>query len=106
MQWTISRIVTAGTTPRRRYRCNVRADGSCVAFANVLSPKPRRVRNAGCFRLHSGQQFLSQALNGETIGLEQIDHALWNILYYDTLLGRYDEHKRRITGVPALRGKC
>ncbi len=66
----------------------------------------RRVSNAGCFRLHSGQQFLSQALNGETIGLEQIDDALWNILYYDTLLGRYDEHKRRITGVPALRGKC
>jgi transposase InsO family protein len=66
----------------------------------------RRVSNAGCFRLHSGQQFLSQALNGETIGLEQIDDALWNILYYDTLLGRYDEHNRRITGVPALRQKC
>ena len=66
----------------------------------------RRVSNAGCFRLHSGQQFLSQALNGETIGLEQIDDAIWNILYYDTLLGRYDQNNRRITGVPALRGKC
>jgi putative transposase len=66
----------------------------------------RRVSNAGCFRLHSGQQFLSQALNGETIGLEQIDDALWNILYYDTLLGRYDQNNHRITGVPALRGKC
>jgi len=66
----------------------------------------RRVSNAGCFRLHSGQQFLSQALNGETIGLEQIDDALWNILYYNTLLGRYDERTTRITGVPALRGKC
>jgi transposase InsO family protein len=65
----------------------------------------RRISNAGCFRLHSGQQFLSQALNGETIGLEQIDDALWNIVYYDTLLGRYDERTRRITGVPALRGK-
>jgi len=66
----------------------------------------RRVSNAGCFRLHSGQQFLSQALNGEIIGLEQIDDAIWNILYYDTLLGRYDERNTRITGVPALRGKC
>lgn len=65
----------------------------------------RRVSNAGCFRLHSGQQFLSQALNGETIALEQIDDALWNIVYYDTLLGRYDQRSRRITGVPALRGK-
>ena len=66
----------------------------------------RRVSNAGCFRLHSGQQFLSQALNGQTIGLEQIDDAIWNILYYDTLLGRYDQNNHRITGVPALRGKC
>jgi putative transposase len=66
----------------------------------------RRVSNAGCFRLHSGQQFLSQALNGETIGLEQIDDAIWNILYYDTLLGRYDQNNHRITGVPALRGRC
>jgi transposase InsO family protein len=66
----------------------------------------RRVSNAGCFRLHSGQQFLSQALNGETIGLEQIADGLWNILYYDTLLGRYDQDRKRITGVPALRGKC
>jgi putative transposase len=66
----------------------------------------RRVSNAGCFRLHSGQQFLSQALNGETIALEQVDDAIWNILYYDTLLGRYDQRTRRLTGVPALRGKC
>jgi transposase InsO family protein len=66
----------------------------------------RRVSNAGAFRLHSGQKFLSQALNGETIGLEQIDDRIWNILYYDTLLGRFDERSRRITGVPALRGKC
>jgi len=69
----------------------------------------RRVSNAGCFRLHSGQQFLSQALNGELIGLEQIDDAVWNVLYYDTLLARYDEQHRQLTGAPALRGplkKC
>jgi putative transposase len=65
----------------------------------------RRVSNAGCFRLHSGQQFLSQALTGETIGLEQFDDALWNIVYYDTLLGRYDERTRQLTGVPALSRK-
>jgi putative transposase len=64
----------------------------------------RRVSNAGCFRLHSGQIFLSQALNGESIGLEQVQDGLWNILYYSTLLGRYDEHTHRITGAPSLRG--
>ena len=51
----------------------------------------RRVSNASTFRLRSGQQFLSQALNGENIGLEEVADGLWNILYYDTLLGRFDE---------------
>ena len=47
----------------------------------------RRVSNAGTFRLHCGQKFLSQALNGESIGLEEVHDGIWNILYYDTLLG-------------------
>jgi transposase InsO family protein len=64
----------------------------------------RRVSNCGAFRLHSGQIFLSQALNGEKIGLEQVQDGVWNILYYDTLLGRFDERKKTITGAPSLRG--
>ena len=64
----------------------------------------RRVSQAGCFRLHSGQIFLSQALNGETIGLEEIQDGLWNILYYETLLGRFDERSKTITGAPSTRG--
>ena len=66
----------------------------------------RRVSNAGTFRLHSGQIFLSQALNGEDIGLEEVQDAVWNILYYDTLLGRFDERSKAITGAPSLRGEC
>ena len=66
----------------------------------------RRVSNDGAFRLHSAQQFLSQALNGENIGLEAVADGVWNILYYDTLLGRFDERAKLITGAPALRGKC
>lgn len=66
----------------------------------------RRVSNAGTFRLHAQQPFLSQALNGETIGLEEIEDGLWSILYYDTLLGRYDEHSHTITGAPPLLTKC
>jgi transposase InsO family protein len=64
----------------------------------------RRVSNAGTFRLHSGQHFLSQALNGESIGLEEVHEGLWNIIYYETLLGRFDEHTHTITGAPSLRG--
>jgi len=52
------------------------------------------------------QQFLSQARNGEYIGLEEVDDGLWNILYYDTLLGRYEQRTKAITGAPAIRAKC
>jgi hypothetical protein len=31
---------------------------------------------------------------------------LWNVLYYDTLLGRFDERTNVITGAPSLRGGC
>lgn len=58
----------------------------------------RRVSNAGCFRLASDQVFLSQALNGEYIALEEVDDGLWNILFYTTLLGRFDEASGKITG--------
>lgn len=66
----------------------------------------RRVSNAGCFRLHCGQIFLSQALNGQTIGLEEVQDGVWNILYYHTLLGRFDERTKAITGAPSIRGAC
>jgi hypothetical protein len=62
--------------------------------------------SCGAFRLHSGQHFLSQALNGDDIGLEQVEDDLWNILYYDVLLGRFDQRTKTITGVPSLRRDC
>jgi len=66
----------------------------------------RRVSNAGTFRLHSGQYFLSQALNGEDVAFEEVQDGLWNIVYYTTLLGRFDERTHRITGAPSLKEKC
>jgi putative transposase len=66
----------------------------------------RRVSSAGTFRLHSGQHFLSQALNNEYIGLEEVHDGLWNLIYYETLLGRFSQHTHTITGAPSLRGKC
>jgi transposase InsO family protein len=66
----------------------------------------RRVSNCGTFRLHSGQKFLSQALNGEYIGLEEVQDRIWNIVYYTTLLGRFHEDTHTITGAPSLKKKC
>jgi hypothetical protein len=52
-------------------------------------------RVCGTFQLHSGQIFLSQALNGEDIGLEEIHHRVWNILYYDALLADSTSRPRK-----------
>ncbi len=57
----------------------------------------RRVSTCGTFRL-SGQYFLSNALEGEDIGLEEVGEDVWNIAYYSTVLGRIDIQTGKITG--------
>ena len=52
----------------------------------------------GTFRLLSGQYFLSNALKGEDVGLEEVDDEIWSIVYYNTILGRIDLQTGRITG--------
>ena len=49
---------------------------------------------------------LTQALNGEMIGLEEVQDGVWNVIYYETLLGRFDERTRTITGAPSLKKDC
>ena len=94
-------------TPASRWHPSTRARPS-----RLLPPtdpghfEVRRLSTAGTFRLHNGQQCLTQALHGEMIGLEDVRDGLWNVLYYDTLLGRFDEHSRTITGAPSLKKDC
>ena len=59
----------------------------------------RRISSIGTFRLKDRQCFLSTALVGEDIGLEELGDGRWNIVFYRTLLGRIDETNGRITGV-------
>jgi len=59
----------------------------------------RRVSTAGTFRLQTHQPFLTHALQGEDIGLEEVADGIWNIVYYRTLLGKIDERTLCITGV-------
>jgi hypothetical protein len=47
---------------------------------------------------------LSQALND--IGLDEVQDGVWNILYYETLLGRFDERTKAITGAPSIHREC
>lgn len=48
-------------------------------------------------------RFLGHARNEEMVGLEEIDDGIWNVLYYQILLGRFDELTRTITGAPSLK---
>lgn len=66
----------------------------------------RRVNSAGNFLLHNGQHLLSQALNDEMNGLEEVQDGLWNLLYYRTLRGRFDDRTRSIAGALSLKKDC
>ena len=94
-------------TPASRWHPSARA------FPSRITPptypghfEVRRISSAGTFRLHNGQQFLSQVLNNEMIGVEAVQDGVWNVLYYETLLGRFDERTRIITGAPSLKKDC
>lgn len=56
----------------------------------------RRVHR-GLFSWRGRNIFLSETLNGEVIGLEEVDDGIWNIVYYQTLLARFDSRTGRIT---------
>lgn len=58
----------------------------------------RKISTFGAFRFHSKQIFLSNALVHDYIGLEEIDEGIWNIVYYNTVLGRLNRKTGKITG--------
>ncbi|MGH9463560.1 MAG: hypothetical protein ACRD1X_20340 [Vicinamibacteria bacterium] len=64
-------------------------------------PRPGVVAGLDFDAVHARQQFLSQALSGHDIALEEVQDGIWNILFYDTLLGRLDELNETITGAPS-----
>jgi transposase InsO family protein len=56
----------------------------------------RLVSNAGTLRFKARQLFLSQALKQHFVGLEETADGIWSIYFYDVLLGKLDERRRRI----------
>ena len=58
----------------------------------------RRIGPGGIFSWKGRPIFLSETLVGEDIALEEIDDGLWNVVYYGTLLGRFDVRTGRVTG--------
>jgi hypothetical protein len=56
-----------------------------------------RVNEGGTFQLRGTPCFLTNALCGELIGLEPVGEGLWNILFFNTLIGRIDERTRIVS---------
>jgi putative transposase len=80
---------------------------SARAYPEHISPpvypahmEVRRVTTAGTFRFFSHRRpFISETLQHQEIGLEEVGDGIWNIVYYTTLLGKIDERTLQITGV-------
>lgn len=52
----------------------------------------RLVSDTGTFKFKGKFVFLSQPLAGQRVGLEETDDGVWSIRFFETLLGRLDEH--------------
>lgn len=57
----------------------------------------RKVNSCGTIRFKNKPVFLSHALAGEYVGLEEVDFEIWDIVFYETQLARYSEKTQRIT---------
>jgi hypothetical protein len=86
---------------------------SARPFPRRLSPPEypghfelRRVSNAGHFKMGAQHHFISHALKGDYLGLEAIDDGVWNIIYYETLLGRLSEKTGKVTGASFRSEEC
>jgi transposase InsO family protein len=96
-----------GAVPADRYEPSPRP------FPRELAPltypghfEVRYVSRNGGIRWNKRWVCVSHLLMEQHVGLEAIDDGLWNIVYYETLLGRFNEHTHTITGAHFRKEKC
>jgi transposase InsO family protein len=51
----------------------------------------------GAIKWRGRPVFVSHVLDGHTIGFEPVEDGLWNVVYYRTVLGRFDERTNTIS---------
>ena len=56
----------------------------------------RRVRSNGVIKFKGRIQFVSEALTGEQIGLEEVDDGIWSINFVAFEIGRLDQRTWKI----------
>lgn len=56
----------------------------------------RLVSSLGALRFKTHQIFLSEVLSGQYVALEEVDDGIWNVSFFNTVLGKLDERDYRI----------
>jgi transposase InsO family protein len=59
----------------------------------------RRVSRCGTIRVLHNQVFVSQALNEEYVGLEEVDNGIYDLYFCFYHIGRYNLHTNKIEGI-------
>lgn len=63
----------------------------------------RLVSTTGQIKWHTEEVFVSQVLQGQQVGLEEIDDDLWDIHFGPAVLARFDGRTHRLLGMHRLR---
>lgn len=58
----------------------------------------RSVRHSGEIKWQGQPLYISEALGGERVGLEEVDDGLWAVYFGPVLLARFDERERTLYG--------
>jgi len=88
-------------TPSELYCCSTRAYSKQIELSHYPGHfEVRRVRSDGSIKWRGRFLFVSQALRGELIALEEVDEGIWSLWFMAHLLGRMDVRTMKITYVP------
>lgn len=87
-----------GDVPASHYEPSLRA-----MPARIKSPdypghfEVRKVSHKGAIKFKNRHLFISHALSGEYVGLEEVDYDIWSVHFYNTMLARFNENNYRLT---------
>jgi putative transposase len=63
----------------------------------------RRVATNGCIAWRGAPLFLTDVLEGDQVGCEEVAEGVWTLYFGAIPLGRIDDRTRRVTALPATR---
>ena len=87
--------------PAQHYRSSLRAYPARLELPDYPGHfHVRSVRTDGSIKWMGRMFFLSTALCGEHVGLEEIDEGIWSICFMTHLLGRFDVRSMKIIHLP------